>query len=670
MDKSWSFSSRNSNSNGRQQWELGDLEEHLHERDLTSLPQVLEDVDCFLNSITTSSPQKEVPNCVVVLTKLLDYMMDKYKRSKFGQEPKFDKYFLNGVDRIFKLSNTLSLSPSCLDKTSSVLEKAMSILENDLCALLQDPKSKTNYSRPAVPPKKSSSFGSLQLQFQLQDEREIPRPNNQDHDDDDLLPTFSTENISIMNKIADVMINMGYHTECCMTFTNFRRNYFKAALRKLGQTGVRMEEVYKMQWESLEGEIATWNKVFRHCTTVLFNAERKLYESIFPNQHSVSQGMFGNLARGVIINFLNFAQAVVLTKPSPEKLFKFLDMYETLRDDVEPVVLLINDQTSSSSSSSIYPYDIEQCAKELAFEIATTKDRIVDAVMAMFSDLENNIKGDNERIPVPYGAVHPLTRYVMNYLKYTCEYKDTLEQVFEQCHCNDNNNNTVLQEGTKASTTNTQNEKNNSTIEEESEGTPNRSPFAVQLMAIMDLLDAHTERKSKLYKDSSLRCVFLMNNGRYIVQKIKGCADLHESMGDNWCRRKQFSLRLHHKNYQIDTWSKVLQCLNPDGLHQQGNKVSKQVLREKFKCFNAMLEEIHKTQSTWMVSDDQLQSELRASISALVIPAYRSFHGRFKHHLESGRHSDKYIKYHPDDIETLIDDLFVGNNTSMSRRRT
>ncbi|PNX93739.1 exocyst complex component 7-like protein [Trifolium pratense] len=675
MDKLWSFSSRTNNAvdNVRQQWEE-ERDEQLDD-DLIPLSQVLEDVDCFLNNnnaaTTThnSSREEQVPNCVVVLHKLLESMMDKYnrsagcngsRRSKFGKNPKNDKSFLYMVDRIFKLSTTTTTTLN-LDKTTSILERVMFILENDLCALLEDHISKNWRPTPPPPPRKSSSFGSLQ--FQLQDhERESPKPGNPDDEDDEddgLLPTFSPEDLSVLNKIVTVMINVGYHTECCMAFTNYRRIAFKTVLQKLGYTCIRMDEVYKMQWEFLEGEIATWNRVFRHCTSVLFNAERKLYNSVFSNQPHISRAIFSVIAQAVIVNFLNFAQAVVLTKPSPEKLFKFLDMYETLRDEVESVIILIHDDGS------------EQCAKDLGSELAAAKHGIIEAIVAMFYDLENSIKGDNERIPIPYGAVHPLTRYVMNYLKYACEYKATLEQVFSSQYCMnhylyiDNNNN----KGTSTTTTKIQ-EKNTSSEDQELDETPKKSPFVVQLMTIMDLLDVNTERKSKLYKDPALRCIFLMNNGRYIVQKIKGCDDLHESMGDNWCRRMQSSLRLHHKSYQRETWSKVVQCLNPDGLQQQGNKVSKQILRERFKCFNSMFEEIHKTQSSWIVSDEQLQSELRVSICSLVIPAYRSFMGRFKHHLESGKHADKYIKYHPDDLETLIDDFFVGNAMSMPRRRT
>ena len=66
-------------------------------------------------------------------------------------------------------------------------------------------------------------------------------------------------------------------------------------------------------------------------------------------------------------------------------------------------------------------------------------------------------------------------------------------------------------------------------------------------------------------------------------------------------------------------------------------KVAKPVLKERFKCFNQMFDEIHRTQSSWVVSDEQLQSELRISISMVVILAYRLFLGRFLQFLDAGR---------------------------------
>ncbi|CAL0316305.1 unnamed protein product [Lupinus luteus] len=666
MDKSFSFSSRNNGTSKHRRklseqlsWELDndDVLIHNHPHHHHNLPKVLEEVDHFLHNSTIhdSNDDKVVPECVLLLTKLLDSMVEKYNAgqrnskhcSKFGQDPKGDKSFLDIVDRISKVCNTLNTS-TALDEASSILEKAMRFLEKDLISILQPRKSmNTSVSNNTYEfqiktpkkkfPRKTFSFGSLNLHDSNFMENESPKENPYEDEEDEEFPSFSQEKVSILNKIATAMINAGYDAEFCMVFADSRRNAFKTALQSFGYDVMNMEDIHKMQWELLEGQITMWNSVVKHCTTVLFNAERRLYDSLFPNQNTVSRTLFSNLVRAVIVQFLNFAQGVVLQKPSAEKLFKFLDMYETLRD-MEPVIKF--DDSCE-----------EQCGKELEYETVTTKSRIIEVSVAMFFYLENSIKSDNQRIAVPNGAIHPLCRYVMNYVKYACEYRDTLEQMFQVHQCIDANK---------------ENHKFNINDQSKMEdGTPNTSAFAVQLMTIMDLLDENIERKSRLYRDQALRYIFLMNNGRYIVQKIKGCVELHESMGDNWCRKKQSGLRMYHKSYQRETWTKVIQCLNPENIQVGGNnKVSRQVLKERFKCFNTMFEEIHKTQSTWVVSDEQLQSELRVSITALVIPAYRSFFGRFK------KGFDKYIKYHPEDIEALIEDLFGGNSTSMSRRRT
>ena len=144
------------------------------------------------------------------------------------------------------------------------------------------------------------------------------------------------------------------------------------------------------------------------------------------------------------------------------------------------------------------------------------------------------------------------------------------------------------------------------------------------------------------------------------MQKIKDSQEINACMGDTWCRKRSSELRQYHKNYQRETWSRLLSFLSHEGLSNHG-KVQKPVLKERFKSFNAMFDEIHKTQSTWVVSDEQLQSELRVSISAVVIPAYRSFLGRFAQVLDPGRQTEKYVKFQPDDIETYIDELFDGN---------
>lgn len=642
----------------------------------SQLPQLLEEVDRFLDSLSTA-PEGEkdqpnppppdhpdqVPHSIEHLSDIVESMVSKYNAVKnsmrFGRDSEKDYAFLDALTRISRVSQKLGQFPSnsatasTLNRTSSILQKAMSFLDEEFRLLLDDTKAANRESDQKLQkPAKQSSFNNLN---NLESDRcvladrcnnNINNNNNESSDQDAEYPGFSLETVSNMNKIATAMILAGYETECCMAFSISRRTAFRSALDKLGYDHLSIDDIHKMSWESLEGEITTWIAVVRQCSSVLFAGERKLCDTIFSCDKSLSQGLFCNLARAVAIEILNFAEAVVLTKRAAEKLFKILDMYETLLDLIPAI-------TES--------YPDREVSNELVSEATAVKTRLGEVALSIFCELENSIKNDNGRTPVASGAVHPLTRYVVNYLKYACElYKDTLEEAFDQHH--------GLKVAEKPEAAEPEADRDQRAWDKE-DGASKMSPFQSQLMSVMELLDANIEMKSKLYRDPSLRCIFMMNNGRYILQKVKGSIEIHQLMGNTWCRKRSSGLRLYHKNYQRETWSKVLQCLNHEGLQVNG-KVSKQVLKERFKTFNATFDEIHKTQSSWVVSDEQLQSELRVSVSAVMIPAYRSFLARFKQYLDSGRHAEKYIKYQPEDIETMIEDLFDGNATSMARRRS
>ncbi|KAJ6415805.1 hypothetical protein OIU84_004575 [Salix udensis] len=147
--------------------------------------------------------------------------------------------------------------------------------------------------------------------------------------------------------------------------------------------------------------------------------------------------------------------------------------------------------------------------------------------------------------------------------------------------------------------------------------------------------------KSKHYKDASLAHLFMMNNVHYIVQKVKGSPELREMIGDDYLRKLTGKFRQAATSYQRATWVSVLYCLRDEGLHISGSfssGVSKSALRERFKTFNAMFEEVHRTQATWS-------------------------------HIESGKHPENYIKYSVEDLESAVLDFFEGYPVSQHLRR-
>ncbi|KAL3500982.1 hypothetical protein ACH5RR_035431 [Cinchona calisaya] len=622
--------------------------------------QVSEDIDRFTNTLSAlddKSNPPEVPDSVETFSKIIESRIAKYNSgetpNRFKKMTEEDAFFIEAVLRISKLTNAFSEYPptststsDSLNRTSLVLQNAMAFLEEELRFLLEDSKiSDSNPNHGKIT--KNSSFNS-KLDKESSDRCVLQVESAESVGDDDF-PGYSPETVTKMNRIVSVMISAGYEKECCQSYSISRRTIFNEQLKKLEYERLNMDDVWKMSWESLETEIKRWLNIVKNCSKTLFPAERQLGETVFADHPSIFISIFSNLARAVVIQLLDFAEAVSMSKRSAEKLFKFLDMYETLLDLIPAI-------THSCSD------DFEH---EIKYEIASAADRLGESAINIFLDLENSIKNDVAKNAVPGGAVHPLTRYVLNYLKYACEYKSTLEKIFEKP--------AKLEQSLPDSGSNAA---PNSNVESESESPHNSDSqqgsttrFSVQLVKVMDLLDANIEAKSMLYKDHSLRYIFLMNNGRYILQKVKGSTEIHQVMGDNWCRRRSTVVRQFHKNYQRETWVRLLHTLSHEGL-QVNAKVNKPMLKERFKNFNTMFEEIHKLQTTWVVSDEQLRTELRVSVSAVVIPAYRSFLGRFRQYLDSSKQAEKYIKYQPEDIETLIEDLFDGNPTSMARRRT
>ncbi|KAJ4973478.1 hypothetical protein NE237_006652 [Protea cynaroides] len=612
----------------------------------SSLPKISEDIDRFLSQLESNQTPEEIPDSVEKFAKLVDdqitiYILDE-DPIKWRQDSDEDPSLLESVNKISKLTTALSQLPSdekynaSINRIGGVLQRAMSYFEDEFRSMLENVDSESNDQKGKQHPEPNDQKGKQQSSNSSNDSCALPEPDSAKATN---FPGYSPETVSNLNRIALAMIAAGYETECCQVYSITRRNSFEEALKSNGFDKISIDDVLKMQWQSLEGEISTWIKVLKRCVTIYFSGERKLCDVVFQENHSLSGSLFSNLARGVVIQLLNFAEAVAMTKRSAEKLFKFLDIYEALRDLIPEL-------------DTLFPSD---CSEDLQNEISSARSALGEAAVGIFSDLENSIKGDNSKTAVPNGAVHPLTRYIMNYLKYACEYKNTLEQIFQ-----------VHQKIDQSDGGGSDKE---SSTPRNADQTAKPSPFSVQLVTVMDMLGSNLEAKSRFYKDLSLNYIFLMNNGRYIIQKIKGSKEIHELIGDSWCRKRSFSLRNYHKNYQRETWNKVLGCLKDEGLQVNG-KVAKPVLKERFKSFNAMFEDIHKTQSSWIVSDEQLQSELRVSISAVVIPAYRSFLGRFSQYLDSGRQTEKYIKYGPEDIETSIDELFEGNPASMARRRT
>ncbi|OMO66074.1 Exocyst complex protein Exo70 [Corchorus olitorius] len=453
----------------------------------------------------------------------------------------------------------------------------------------------------------------------------------------DLMPA---EAIADLQAIATRMISSGYLRECIQVYGSVRKSAVDSSFRKLGIEKLSIGDIQRLEWEALESKIRRWIRAAKVCIRILFASEKRLCEQIFECVGTdIDDACFMETVKGPAIQLFNFAEAISISRRSPEKLFKILDLHDALMDllpDIEAVF-------DSKSSDSI------------RVQAAEILSRLAEAARGILSEFENAVLREPSRVPVPGGTIHPLTRYVMNYISLISDYKQTLIELIMS-----------------KPSTGSRYSGDPSTPDMEFAELEGKTPLALHLIWIIVILQFNLDGKSKHYRDASLAHLFMMNNVHYIVQKVKGSPELREMIGDDYLRKLTGKFRQSATSYQRATWVNVLYCLRDEGLHVSGgfsSGVSKSALRERFKTFNAMFEDVHRTQATWLIPDAQLREELRISISEKLLPAYRSFLGRFRSHIESGKHPENYIKYSVEDLETAVLDFFEGYPVSQHLRR-
>ena len=543
--------------------------------------------------------------------------------------------------------------PEMLDRADSALQMAMSLLEDEFRRIL---------IRNTVPLDAERLYGSMRrvtLSFAdgdvTEDFENFGLVANGDGDGSgsgsrrrlfherggsigcdlcvDLINPTAVEDLK---EIAERMIRAGYEKECVQVYSTVRREALDECLVILDVEKLSIEEVHKIDWKTMDEKMRKWIQAMKITVRVLLAGEKKLCDEIFDGSETSKEVCFNETTKSCVMQLLNFGEAVAIGKRSSEKLFRILDMYDALANVSETLEVMVTD----------------------GFVLKETKDvleALGDAARGTFVEFENNVRNETSKKPTINGEVHPMIRYVMNYMKLIVDYAATLDSLLE------NDESDGLSTG--------------------DDGTEEMSPLAKRILRLITCLESNLEEKSKLYEDGGLQYVFLMNNIYYVVQKVKD-SELGKLLGDDWVRKRKGQIRQYATGYLRASWSKVLAALRDESMSggstgspsygQRSNSsssASKMALKERFKGFNASFEELYRLQTAWKVPDPQLREELRISIQEKVIPAYRAFFGRNRSQLEGGRHAGKYIKYTPDDLESYLPDLFEGNQMVIHPRK-
>ncbi|XP_060204957.1 exocyst complex component EXO70E2-like [Lycium barbarum] len=418
-----------------------------------------------------------------------------------------------------------------------------------------------------------------------------------------------------IKSIAHLMFTSHYIQEFCQVFIRFWKAALREYLKLFCMQNISIEDVLSMEWICLNCRIKKWCKATKNVIAVYLPSEKNLFDQILGEFGSFSSTCFIEASKDAILCLLNFGHAVAIGPLRPERLFCLLDMYDLLRDLCQEV-----DAMFCENQGSFIKMEYQELLKNLG-----------DSAKAIFLGLGNCIASNTSTTPFQGGRVHPLTKYVINYFMLLSEYCDTLRYLVVE------NSGGVIDALVR--------------LDVSSEFS---CPLALHLQSVASMLESNLEKKSNLYKDDSLKHIFLMNNIHYMVQKIKN-SKMRTCFGDDWIKKHIVKYLQHEKSYERITWSPILSLIT--GYENSGEAV----LKERCRNFSIAFEDVYKNQTGWTIPDIELRDDLRISTALKVIHAYRTFVGQVKKSI-----SEKHIKYTEDDLEKYLLDFFQGSAKSLN----
>ncbi|KAK6231927.1 hypothetical protein SCA6_002000 [Theobroma cacao] len=514
---------------------------------------------------------------------------------------------LRSIVQFFSNNKSYKSSDGILNHANNLLAKAISKLEDEFRTLL------TNYSKPVEPdrlfdglpnslrpsatsPGKQGELGSKNhSENQKNLENAVYTP-----------PTLIPPRVlPLLHDLAQQMVQAGHQQQLFRIYRDTRASVLEQSLRKLGVERLSKDDIQKMQWEVLEAKIGNWIHYMRIAVKLLFAGEKKICEQILDGIDSLRDQCFAEVTANSVAVLLSFGEAIAKSKRSPEKLFVLLDMYEIMRELQSEIEYLFG------SKSCI---EMRESAQSLTKRLAQTAQET-------FGDFEEAVEKDATKTAVLDGTVHPLTSYVINYVKFLFDYQSTLKQLFQEFDDGD----------ADAQLTNV-------------------------TTRIMQALQTNLDGKSKQYKDPALTQLFLMNNIHYVVRSVRR-SEAKDLLGDDWVQIHRRIVQQHANQYKRISWAKILQCLTIQGAATSGgggsilggdtgSGVSRGMVKDRFKTFNVQFEELHIRQSQWTVPDSELREPM----------------------IENGKNPGKYIRYRPEDLERMLSEFFEGKTWNEQKR--
>jgi exocyst complex component 7 len=219
------------------------------------------------------------------------------------------------------------------------------------------------------------------------------------------------EAVEDLRAIAHRMARAGYAHELADAYCGIRHDLLDEYLSVLGVERLSIDDVQRIEWKLLNDKMKKWVHGIKTVVRVLLAGERRLCDQVLDASNELMDVCLLESTKGCIMQILSFGGAMAVCPRSPEKVPQILDMYEALAEVIpETKYLCIGCSWDGVIS-----------------DVQAILDRLGDAMRGNMFEFGKMLQQETSRRAMTAGEIHPMTRYVMNYLRLLVVYSETLD---------------------------------------------------------------------------------------------------------------------------------------------------------------------------------------------------------------------------------------------------
>ena len=268
-----------------------------------------------------------------------------------------------------------------------------------------------------------------------------------------------------LREIATRMIRSGFKKKCIQVYSSVRCDALDECLVILGIEKLSIEEVQKIEWNSLDEKMKKWIQAVKIVVRLILSSEKSLCDQIFCGANKTKEICFNETVKGCVMQLLNFGKAIAIGRRSHEKLFRILDMYHVMAEAMARLEVLVTDDVVINEARDVL-------------------SGLGEAACGTFAEFENAVQSQASKKPMQSGEIHHLTRYMINYVKLIVDYySETLNFLLE-----------IREDDDQLEP-----------LRNDDSDSSKLTPVARRLMVLITSLHSNLEEESDLYEDGVLQ---------------------------------------------------------------------------------------------------------------------------------------------------------------------